>query len=230
VLYGSYEIRLTSLAELALAASGDAIRHRQVLGAVPAGVVQHQHDMALASRPTVRSRRVASRRTADRGRWTGTRSPCRGPAVRGSHVQPGKPSSGPVTSSRLWRSAAWTAPGTRAGQASRLSATSAATHRPARRACRRRDSRAPVPESLMMLAPELLSPASCAGAHDARRLRGWHQRRRRCLATPHVSVGPKDRQHYLAGSGTCASHSYATAGLRDISAPNIKYDSVRSLV
>jgi len=140
--------------------------------------------MARAPRPVVRSGRVASRRTADRGRWTGTRLPCRGPAVRRSHVQPGKPSSGPVTPSRLWRSAACTAAGTRAGQAFRRSATLAATHRPARRACRRRESRAPVPESLTMLAPELLGPASCAGAPVARRLRGWHQRRSRCVASP----------------------------------------------
>jgi len=36
----------------------------------------------------------------------------------------------------------------------------------------------------MMLTPELLSPASCAGAPDARRLRGWHQRRSWCVASP----------------------------------------------
>jgi len=34
----------------------------------------------------------------------------------------------------------------------------------------------------------------------------------RRLATPRVPVGPKDRQHHLAGPSTCASHSYATTG------------------
>ncbi len=157
--------------------------------------------------------------------------------------------------------------GTHTGQASRRSATSAATRRSARRACRRPDSlalqgkrmrctfcqsargharllrnkclpfrndgvhptteladsanvRCPclalVPESLTMLAPELLSSASCVGAPDARRLRVASEtflaRLAHRPATPRAPVGFKGRRHHSAGPNMFASHGYAITG------------------
>ncbi len=191
----------------------DVIRHRQVLGAVPAGVVQHQHHVALAPRPAARSGRVASRRMAGQGRWTEARPPSRAGCTR---------------QSRAARAAQFRA--SHSKQAVAFCCPDGAGHAywssiPAERHLGGNTpssaGRVPPPRQPRAGAGKLDDAGSGAAQPGFMRQRSRYPPPSRLAseaflarrpATPGMPVGFKDPRHHLAAPNTCALHSCAIAG------------------